>query len=301
MTSIIQKWGKTEKQAWFEKQKRQRSYENDVLAKLKLCLSDLMVCEQYGELSYKQLRYPLFIVKNKQWNKNKKTILITGGVHGYETSGVLGALKFIETQMSTYINKFNIVVAPCISPWGYETINRWNPDTVDPNRSFTNDSDSQEAQLLMNYMMRLDTIIIMHIDLHETTDTDNSIFRVALSQRDGIEQACWDIPDGFYLVADSNKPEHQFQSAIIKSVAEVTPIAPADKNGFIIGEPITQFGVINYQYNQLGLCAGLTNAHYRTTTEVYPDSTSTTPELCIEAQVSAIVAGIEFIVNASQG
>lgn len=301
MTSNARKWGKTEKQAWFEKQKKQRSYENDVLDKLKVCLSELMVCEQYGELIYKQLRYPLFIVKNRQWNKDKETVLITGGVHGYETSGVLGALKFIETQMSSYIEKFNVVVAPCISPWGYETINRWNPDTVDPNRSFTNGCDSQEALLLMNYISGLHTNIKMHIDLHETTDTDNSIFRVALSQRDGIEQACWDIPDGFYLVADSKKPEHQFQSAVIKSVAQVTPIAPADKHGFIIGKPTTQIGVINYEYNQLGLCAGLTNAQYRTTTEVYPDSRSTTPELCIEAQVTAIVAGIEYIVNVPQG
>ena len=26
----------------------------------------------------------------------------------------------------------NLLVLPCVSPWGYETVNRWNPDALDP-------------------------------------------------------------------------------------------------------------------------------------------------------------------------
>ena len=33
-----------------------------------------------------------------------------------------------------YGSSFNILVLPCISPWGYETINRWNAKAIDPNR-----------------------------------------------------------------------------------------------------------------------------------------------------------------------
>ena len=44
----------------------------------------------------------------------------------------------------------------------------------------------------------------------------------------------------------------------------------------------------------LGLCTGLTNARYTTTTEVYPDSPRATPEQCIEAQVAAVRAGLDF-------
>jgi hypothetical protein len=47
---------------------------------------------------------------------------VTGGVHGYETSGVEGALLFLETKAEAYSKDFNILVAPCISPWGYERI-----------------------------------------------------------------------------------------------------------------------------------------------------------------------------------
>ena len=47
----------------------------------------------------------------------------------------------------------------------------------------------------------------------------------------------------------------------------MTHIAP-DTDGKIIGEPVTQRGVINYPVKSLGLCASITDAPYVTTTEV---------------------------------
>ena len=129
-------------------------------------------------------------------------MLVTGGVHGYETSGVQGAIRFLETRAQEYNENFNIVVAPCLSPWGYETINRWNPDAIDPNRSFYPDSPAQESALFIQYLTALGADITTHIDLHETTDTDNSEFLPALAARDAVEQQLWDIPDGFYLVGE---------------------------------------------------------------------------------------------------
>ncbi|MBX9767081.1 MAG: peptidase, partial [Bdellovibrionales bacterium] len=99
-----------------------------------------------------------------------------------------------------------------------------------------------------------------HFDLHETTDTDNTIFRPALEMRDGVAQELWEIPDGFYLVADSDKPQAEFQQAIIEAVKKVTHIAPADENGRIIGTPLAQEGVINYELKKLFLCAGFSDA-----------------------------------------
>jgi hypothetical protein len=52
--------------------------------------------------------------------------------------------------------------------------------------------------------------------------------------------------------------------------------------------------VINYPLRELGLCAGVTNARYTTTTEVYPDSLRATPEQCNAAQVAAVRAAIDF-------
>lgn len=300
-----QPWTEEDKATWLAEQSVKRSYVDDVASKLDAFKIDFNV-EQYGELDYREYgakAFPLYLVRTKNWDKQKPTVIITGGVHGYETSGVHGALRFIETEALRYSEHFNILVAPCISPWGYETINRWNPAAVDPNRSFKANSPAQEAANIMayitKYVLSLGYKLQAHIDLHETTDTDNSEFRPAKSARDGGFNTNWNIPDGFYLVADSQKPAPEFQSAIIKAVEPITHIAPADDEGKLIGETLAQPGVITYPAKQLGLCMGMTDAAYVTTTEVYPDSDSATPEECILAQVAVITGGLDFLKNNS--
>ena len=54
-----------------------------------------------------------------------------------------------------------------MSPWGYETINRWNPNAVDPNRSFKKDSDSEEAAAIMKLVSGIESPVLLHMDLHE--------------------------------------------------------------------------------------------------------------------------------------
>ena len=292
---LNRKWGKDEKTAWLANQTIQRSYRQEVVAKLEHLKADFDV-EQYGALSYAADKYPLYVVKSRDWDINKATALVTGGVHGYETSGVQGAIRFLETKARNYLDHFNILVAPCISPWGYETINRWNPLAVDPNRSFIANSPAEESATLMRYVEALNTSLMAHIDLHETTDTDNTEFRPALAARDNVDHAIWDIPDGFYLVGDSENPTADFQSHIISEVSKITHIAPADPDGKLIGEPISQFGIINYATTALGLCTGFTGSTYCTTTEVYPDSPLVNDENCILAQVTAITSGLDYII-----
>lgn len=74
----------------------------------------------------------------------------------------------------------------------------------------------------------------------------------------------------------------------------MTRIAPADPDGTIIGSPVVAPGVIEYDCRALGLCAGMTDARYVTTTEVYPDSPRATPAQCNQAQAAAVVAAIDF-------
>jgi len=291
-------WGAQEKNIWYSKQKVQRSYKDQVLYKLEK-MDPALKLKQYGALSIDSDKYPLYLLFTANYDKSKQTVLVTGGVHGYETSGVQGAIRFAQQITQDYLNKFNFIIAPCISPWGYETINRWNPNTLDPNRSFVENSSSEEAEQLMAAVANLSTDILVHFDLHETTDTDNSVFRPALEQRDAIAQDNWDIPDGFYLVGDSERPNKEFQAAIIKSVEKVTHIAPSDKDGKIIGGLLEQHGVINYPTKKLGLCSGFSNCQYGTTTEVYPDSTLVTGEDCVKAQVAAIVGGLDYLISIS--
>ncbi len=292
-SSSKQPWGAAEKAAWRARQTRRRSYRDTVLMHLETLPPGLEVT-QYGALSEDPVRYPLFLVTTRKWSTDRPTVLITGGVHGYETSGVLGALAFLETAAPAYGERVNIACAPCVSPWSFETINRWNPLTIDPNRAFHPDSPAEECAALMAALAELDTPFLMHMDLHETTDTDNTVFRPDRAARDGIEEELWDIPDGFYTVGDADNPRPGFQAAVIAAVRKETHIAEADAEGRLIGVPIEQEGVINYAVKSLHLCTGFTDAAYCTTTEVYPDSPRTSPEECVRAQVAAVRGALDY-------
>lgn len=287
-------WGPAEIAAWLANQTRHRSYEKDVLSVIDTLRPHYDVVE-YGRLNYPPETYPLMAIKSREWRDELPYVLVTGGVHGYETSGVHGALRFLEQHASAYEGRINLIVVPCVSPWAYERIHRWNPQAIDPNRSFRKNSPAQESAALMHCVEEFRDSVMMHIDLHETTDTDESEFRPALAARDGVAHEPDGIPDGFYLVDDSENPQPAFQQAVIAAVAKVTHIAPADSKGQIIGSPVIAPGVIEYPMRKLGLCAGITAARYTTTTEVYPDSAQASPEQCIAAQVAAVCAAIDFV------
>ena len=302
-------WGDAEKATWFEVvDKKQRSYADSVLAKIEL-LKEYFDVEQYGALDMDPVRYPLFCVRTRDWDTNKRNILVTGGVHGYEESGVQGALLFCKTEMKKYSEHFNILVCPCVSPWGYETIQRWNHKAFDPNRSFkplAADCEAQESGSVVALIAKFKAEGLaeqwtMHIDMHETTNSDQFEFRPAKAARDGTIPATSEIPDGFYLVANSENWQDEWHKTMIEAVRKVTHIAPSDSDGNLIGDPARMEGVVGYPVKSLFLCASVTNALYVTTTEVYPDS-STNPvsaETCNIAQVTCATAGLDFILAAS--
>lgn len=288
-----QPWGDAEKALWQSRQERQRSYTADVVDAIASLKARFDVVE-YGRLDYAPESYPLLAIRSRDWREELPCVLVTGGVHGYETSGVHGALRFVDRHAADYAGRVNLLVAPCISPWAYERIHRWNPHAVDPNRSFRADSPAAESAALMQLVAPLQGRFLVHVDLHETTDSDESEFRPALAARDGKPYEPDEIPDGFYLVADSANPQLEFQQAVIAAVAQVTHIAPADRNGQIIGSDVVAPGIITYALKPLGLCAGVTDARYTTTTEVYPDSPLASPEQCNAAQAAAVCAAIDF-------
>jgi hypothetical protein len=297
-------WGPAERAQWRARQLRQRSYADDVLGAVDQLRTRFDVAP-YGEVAYADAQhpaehFPLFAVRSRNWNAALPSVLVTGGVHGYETSGVHGALRFLDAHAEGYAGRVNLLVVPCVSPWAYERVQRWNFDAVDPNRSFRadpGDSPAQESAALIRLVVPLRGQFAAHIDLHETTDTDESEYRPAVAARDGKPFESSTIPDGFYLVDDTANPQPAFQQALIEAVARVTHIAPADAQGGIIGSPLVAHGVIHYAMQALGLCASVTGARYTSTTEVYPDSPRATPEQCIAAQVAAVCAAADFVVQ----
>ena len=287
-------WGDAEKAQWLACQRKRRSYTDEVASRVDALRARFDVSE-YGRLDYPPESFPLFAIRNRDWNKSRALALVTGGVHGYETSGVHGALQFVENHMTDYAGRIDVLVAPCVSPWAYERIHRWNPLAIDPNRSFRENSPAPESAALIRLVAPLRERVVVHIDLHETTDSDESEFRPALAARDGKTFEPEGVPDGFYLVDDADNPQPEFQRAVVAAVAKVTHIALADAKGEIIGSPVAAPGVIRYPLRQLGLCPSVTNARFKTTTEVYPDSPRATPEQCNAAQVAAVRAALDYV------
>ena len=286
-------WSSADRAAWLASHVKSRSYADEVLRKIDALRERFDVAE-YGQIDYGDERYPLLALKSRDWRDDLPVALVTGGVHGYETSGVQGALAFMAAHGGDYAGKINILLAPCVSPWAYERVQRWNAEALDPNRSFIGQGGTQEAAALMRLLAPLQGRVLLHIDLHETTDSDETEFRPAKAARDGEVFVPGEIPDGFYLCGDEKNPQLDFQNAVNVAVAEVTHIAPSDAKGEIIGSPVVAPGVILYDYKALGLCAGMTDARFTTTTEVYPDSPRATPEICNAAQVAAVRAAIDY-------
>src|SRR5690349_20764453 len=102
MSDELKPWGPEEKKGWLERQSIQRSYQHDVVDRIKALPADQFETEQYGALSHDPERYPLLCVKSKNWNPENPIVVVTGGVHGYEDSGVTGCLRFIEEEAPKY-------------------------------------------------------------------------------------------------------------------------------------------------------------------------------------------------------
>ncbi|MEZ5702813.1 MAG: M14 family zinc carboxypeptidase [Burkholderiaceae bacterium] len=291
-------WGEAERAEWRGQQTKQRSYDVDVVRALAHWYGDFEAID-YGVITYDDEHFPLRAVRSRRWVPGLPGVLVTGGVHGYETSGVHGALGLLQrlAQDNEVGRGLNWLVVPCVSPWAYERIHRWNRDAVDPNRSFREPSVAPEAAALMAMLKPYRGQWAAHIDLHETTDSDETTFRPALAARDGQPHEPGTIPDGFYLVDDLRNPQPAFQRAILAAVEPITHIAEADDKGELIGSPMIERGVIAYDFQTLGLCAGITGARWTSTTEVYPDSARTSPEECVEAQIAAALAAMDFVLE----
>src|SRR5688500_1060320 len=102
-----QAWGPDEVAEWRSRQSKQRSHAEDVLSAVAR-LRDRFDIVEYGVLDYPPDRYPLVAVRSRAWDDALPSVLVTGGVHGYETSGVHGALRFLDRDASGYAGRANL-------------------------------------------------------------------------------------------------------------------------------------------------------------------------------------------------
>ena len=80
-----------------------------------------------------------------------------------------------------------------------------------PGRSFNPEAATEESGALIKLLRETGVAQwTCHVDLHETTDTDETEFRPAKAARDGEKHEPDGIPDGFYLVADMTNPQASY-------------------------------------------------------------------------------------------
>ena len=102
-------WGAAERAQWLARQRKQRSFTDDVEARI-VRLATRFDLEEYGQLDYPPDHYPLVALRSREARADRPWVLVTGGVHGYETSGVHGALQFLEQCAADY--PVNLLVVP---------------------------------------------------------------------------------------------------------------------------------------------------------------------------------------------
>ena len=99
---------------------------------------------------------------------SKANILLSAGVHGDEPAGVEAILQFLERDLTDLLNRFHILVLPCVNPSGYANDTRENVKDEDINRAFKD--EIPDSMLIKEQLAgrRFDIFLDMHEDYDAT-------------------------------------------------------------------------------------------------------------------------------------
>lgn len=228
-------------------------------------------------------------------------ILLIGGTHGYEPSGVEAILRFMRDEAPALAGRYNIDAYPCINPWAYEYDQRWNWHAWDTNRQFVRDgrlAQNDECRYFMDAVEGSGRSYQWALDLHETSDRDIDL-RQKRAKRFGepLDPHYRIIPQGYHVIVSRGAAasvtglNHAFAYAIVARVRAVSPIA---QDATIMKQPNLD-GVVIAEAKQ-GLLRAYLGAHAALVgvTEAYPDHPSMTPEKTVQAQLAAIRGAFDF-------
>lgn len=300
--TLIKGWNKSQVREWRDSvhaQGKKRDY-CEIVSRITRLPANTHTVEAYAVMSDGN---PAFRISIGDMGNSNPNVLITGGVHGYEPSGVEAAMRFAEKEVSSLTDKFNFAIYPCISPWAYEHDQRWNAEAEDPNRLFARGetfTPIEECQSFMTSIEKHGVIFTAAVDLHETCDRDVHL-RVMRSERFGSSLApdYQEIPQGYYLTlskretAGENGRQLLFGQAIIDEVVKVSPIAPEKT----ILEGKVNYGGVTLSLPSKGLMRTYLDDHAKlvAVTEVYPDHPHMTPEKAVQAQLASVRGALNFI------
>ena len=170
-----------------------------ILGRLNSALTNITQIATLGYINTSNDVYPF--LKITLGHGNSTRALISAGIHGDEPAGVETICSFIETgRYKPHLNHWELVMLPCINPYGFEYNTRENQNKKDLNRLFKVESPPLEVQLAQSTIKQ--SYFDLSIELHEDYDSY-----------------------GYYLFQKSNKPDGlELGLKIIESVKEIIPI-----------------------------------------------------------------------------
>ncbi len=139
----------------------------DIISKIKSSLDGAGRWVRLGEVSDSITSH--VVEKIILGEGNPKRVLISAGIHGDEPAGVETVCSFIENnEYRKFVQEWEIILVPCINPFGYEANIRTNHDGLDLNRKFKSTDPPQEVVIAKNLF---DSPFDLTIELHEDVDS----------------------------------------------------------------------------------------------------------------------------------
>lgn len=140
-------------------------YAQDVeasLARLEPGWVELLTTVSYGPGAW-----PLFCVRPPVLDPARRTVLLSGGVHGDEPAGVYAALQFLDRHRHEFEDAFQFVVFPCVNPSGFDADTLETASGANLNRLFGIGSRQPEVRAVEDWLERHQLRFVMALDMHE--------------------------------------------------------------------------------------------------------------------------------------
>lgn len=294
MPEIEQKgWTADRCAAWYGEQKQVRDYKQSVVERaLAVTLPPSLKLSVYGT-AYGD---DLICVTPRHIDSSKPSLSVTGGVHGYEPSGVESCLHLIETGAQNLRDRANVFLFPCVTPAAYRIHHRWTHGAEDTNRGFFDGTTVIESALLMQRIKSLGVKFACAIDGHETPVEDR-LFRRLRTDRYGTALTGDPdlLPNGFHLmVPDTALLRQSVQNcacAMISAVEKMTPIATDE----IIAGNVNDGGIVPSTASNTLTRWMNERAAFAATTEVVTEGI--TPYQATRIQLTAIHAAADYVLK----
>lgn len=264
---------------------------------------------EYGTARHGDIEYTLRALEMGE--EGNPVRIIQGGTHGYEESAPEAIAKGLrEGRLQQYTERNRLILPIIAVPVAYEHDLRFivgkdykgRPTITDTNRDFPIDpsqAETEEGKYLAEFLMRQGQVYA-YFDGHETPQADIDVWRPFAEKYKGrvLTEEDLTIPQGAFVIVQKrddpleNKAQLAFGHAVMKGLAEHSPVAPEPE---LLGKHSDQ-GV-----TQGGPLAGTTrtfmtafDAEHVVVTELNPDMEGMSPAKARDSQLAGIEAALSF-------